>query len=90
MLTPIYKSTFKKDFKRIIKRGKDPTKIKNVVKLLCEQQPLPASLCDHPLRGEYAGYRDCHIEPDLLLIYRIDHGQLQLICLRLGSHSDLF
>ena len=90
MLTPIYKSTFKKDFKRATRRGKDPEKIKAVVKLLCAQEPLPPSLHDHALSGSYNEYRDCHIEPDLVLIYRIDNGQLQLICLRLGSHSDLF
>ena len=90
MLTPIYKSSFKKDFKRILKQGKDPGKIMHVVKLLCAQQPLPPSLRDHPLSGDYAGYRDCHVEPDLVLIYRIVQNQLQLICARLGSHSDLF
>lgn len=90
MLAPIYKSSFKKDFKRAIRRGKDPAKIQGVVKLLCSRQPLPPDLRDHPLKGDYIGYRDCHVEPDLVLIYRIDHGQLQLICLRLGSHSDLF
>ncbi|MBQ3342348.1 MAG: type II toxin-antitoxin system YafQ family toxin [Kiritimatiellae bacterium] len=90
MLTPIYKSTFKRDFKRAIRRGKDPEKIKAVVRLLCAQQPLPPTLHDHALSGDYAGYRDCHVESDLVLIYRIVENQLQLICVRLGTHSDLF
>ena len=90
MLTPIYKSTFKKDFKRAVRRGKDPEKIKAVVRLLCAQEPLPPNLRDHALSGDYAGYRDCHVEPDLVLIYRIENGQLQLVCVRIGSHSDLF
>ena len=90
MLTPIYKSNFKKDFKRVIKRGKDPAKIQNVVRLLCSQEPLPPALRDPALSGDHAGYRDCHVEPDLILIYRVVQNELQLICVRLGSHSDLF
>ena len=90
MLTPIYKSTFKKDFKRAIRRGKDPEKIKAVVKLLCERAPLPPALRDHALSGDYIGYRDCHVEPDLVLVYRIVEDRLELICARLGTHSDLF
>ena len=90
MLKPIYKSTFKRDYKRALKRGKDPAKIQNVVRLLCNRQPLPPHLHDHALTGDYVGYRDCHIEPDLVMIYRIVQDQLQLICFRLGSHSDLF
>lgn len=90
MLTPIYKASFKRDVKLAVRRGKDVNKIMSVVKLLCEQRPLPAALRDHALSGNYAGYRDCHVEPDLLLIYRIDNGRLELVCVRIGSHSDLF
>ena len=90
MLKPIYKSTFKKDFKRAIRRGKDPEKIKAVVKLLCARQPLPPTLRDHALSRDYIGYRDCHVEPDLVLVYRIVEDRLELICARLGTHSDLF
>ena len=90
MLSPIYSTSFKRDFKRAVKRGKDPEKIKQVVRLLCAQTPLPPALRDHPLKGDYIGYRDCHVEPDLVLIYRIVQDRLQLICLRLGSHGDLF
>ena len=90
MLTRVFKKQFSRDLKRAVKRGKDLGKITRVIDLLCSQEPLPPALRDHALSGDYAGCRDCHIEPDLVLIYRIDHGQLQLICLRLGSHSDLF
>ena len=90
MLTPVYTTTFKKDFRLALRRGKDPEKLKNVVRLLCEQTPLPDALCDHPLKGQYTGFRDCHVEPDLILIYRIVEQQLQLICVHLGTHSDLF
>ena len=90
MLTPVYKSTFKRDFKRIIRRGKDPEEIKSVVRLLCAQEPLPPTLHDHALSGDYAGYRDCHVESDLILIYQIVEDRLELVCLRLESHSDLF
>ena len=90
MLSPIYSTSFKRDFKRAVKRGKDPEKIKQVVRILCAQTPLPPALHDHPLKGKYSGYRDCHIGPDRVLIYRVVHDQLQLICFRLGTHSDLF
>ena len=90
MLARIFKRQFARDLKLAVRRGKDLKKIEAVIDLLCSQQPLPPSLRDHPLSGNYSGFRDCHIEPDLILIYRIDNGLLQLICLRLGSHSDLF
>ena len=90
MLQRIFKTQFSRDLKRAAKQGKDLKKIATVIDWLCEQKPLPPSLRDHPLKGKYAGYRDCHVEPDLVLIYRIDHGQLQLVCLRLGTHADLF
>lgn len=90
MLRRVFKRQFARDLKLAVRRGKDLGKITAVIDLLCAQQPLPPALRDHPLKGEYAGYRDCHIEPDLVLIYRIDNGQLELICLRLGSHADLF
>ena len=90
MLARVFKKQFSRDLKRVVRRGKDLGKITHVIDLLCAQEPLPPSLHDHALSGNYNGCRDCHVEPDLVLIYRIDHGQLQLICLRLGSHSDLF
>ena len=90
MLRRVFKRQFARDLKLAVRRGKALGKITAVIDLLCSQQPLPPALRDHPLKGEYVGYRDCHVEPDLVLIYRIDNGQLELICLRLGTHADLF
>lgn len=90
MLAAVFRKQFSRDLKLAVKRGKSLKKITAVIDLLRTQQPLPPNLRDHPLSGNYAGYRDCHVEPDLILIYRIVQDQLQLICARLGSHSDLF
>ena len=90
MLVPVFSSAFNRDYKRAVRRGKNPEKIQNVIRLLCAQGPLPTSLRDHPLKGKLAGIRDCHVEPDLILLYRVVHDQLQLICLRLGTHADIF
>jgi mRNA interferase YafQ len=79
---------FKRDVKRAAKRGKDLTKLTTVIDMLAALQPLPASDRDHPLRADWAGFRDLHIEPDWLLIYRIKNDELQLA--RTGTHSDLF
>ncbi|CAN7397700.1 type II toxin-antitoxin system YafQ family toxin [Rhizobium rhizogenes] len=70
------------------KRGKDMTKLRAVLVMLIEQQVLPVEYKDHPLRGDWKGFRDLHIEPDWLLLYRIEGEELQLA--RTGSHSDLF
>ena len=84
-------SRFKKDYKRET-RGKhratlDPDLL-TVVSLLAADAPLPQNLRDHPLTGEWADHRDCHIKPDLVLIYRLPNAQsLELV--RLGSHSEL-
>ena len=90
MLKAIYKSTFKRDVRRAIKRGKSLKKIMDAVRLLCSQSPLPPSFRDHALKGKFASYRDCHVEPDLILVYRIVDARLELVCFRLGSHADLF
>jgi mRNA interferase YafQ len=79
---------FKKDVKRVKKRGWDTEKLKILLKLLIEGSILPLEYKDHALLGNYNGCRDCHIEPDWLLIYRYDGEFLHLI--RTGSHSDLF
>ncbi len=80
---------FKRDYKRI-KRG-DPqldAVLVPVLTLLANGSPLPARHVDHPLGGSWKGYRDCHIRPDLVLIYKMDEMALTLV--RLGSHSELF
>jgi len=87
---PVYSTRFKKDVLLAMKRGKDMGKLATVVELLCTGDPLPERYRDHPLSGRYAGFRDCHIEPDWVLLYRIEKNQLQLILVRMGTHPDLF
>lgn len=79
---------FKKDIKRAIKRGKDLAKLKAVVDLLLADKPLPPKNRDHQLGGHRAGPRDCYIEPDWILIYKILEGEIRLE--RNGTHADLF
>ncbi len=80
--------TFKKDYVKVAKRGKDISKINHVINLLEHELPLDSRYRDHKLSGKYFGCRDCHIEPDWLLIYKI--FKQELILERTGSHSDLF
>jgi len=79
---------FKRDSKRAKKRGKALEKLKAVIKQLQVGPSLDPKHRDHPLTGTYSGYRECHIEPDWLLIYRIEGNNLILV--RTGTHSDLF
>ena len=72
MLTIKYHKKFKRDYKRIQKRGRNVNLLDKVIQLLAECKPLPARMRDHPLVGDYAGYRECHIESDWLLIYKIE------------------
>ncbi len=72
------------------KRGKDLAKLKYVVNELANQRPLDEKYRDHELTGNYRNFRECHIEPDWLLIYRIEKGELTLALVRTGTHSDLF
>ncbi len=88
MRTPRYTSAFKKEYKRAQKRGHDMEKLRHVIDLLLNEMPLPETYDDHPLRGKFAGSRDCHIEPDWILIYTVEGNQL--ILHRTGSHADLF
>lgn len=79
---------FKKDVKRMRKRGKDLEKIKAVIDLLVAEEPLPPKSRDHKLGGSWIGRRDCHIEPDWILIYKLTEDEVLLE--RTGTHSDLF
>ena len=83
-------SQFKKDYKRAIKRGLQINKLDRVIELLGTNGFLPPKYNDHPLVGNKKGLRECHIEPDWLLIYEIDHGVLVLVLTSTGAHSDLF
>ncbi len=82
-------STFKKDYKRAKKRGLDLEKLRRTVELLADGKPLPASLRDHALTGNWAQHRECHLAPDWLLIYQIYENVLVLELTRTGSHADL-
>jgi len=79
---------FEKDFKTVLKRGKNKEKIVALMKKLVYQEPLEPRHKDHNLTGNYVGRRECHIEPDWLLIYGISDTQLDLF--RTGTHTDLF
>jgi mRNA interferase YafQ len=81
-------SQFRKDIKKQIKKGKDPEKLTSLIKLLIQDDPLPQKYKDHALIGKWVGRRDCHIEPDWILIYKKTEDELLLE--RTGSHSDLF
>ena len=83
-------SQFKKDYKLAVKRGCDINKLQNVVMILASGETLPEEYRDHPLRRNYSGYRECHIEPDWLLVYKITENVLVLTLYRTGTHSDLF
>ena len=90
MLTIKYQSAFKKDYKRIKKRGYDTRLLEKVVGLLAEGQTLPPEYRDHTLIGDYSGCRECHIAPDWLLVYEVVERDLILYLMRTGTHSDLF
>lgn len=85
-----FSTQFKRDLKLIRKQGKDENKLKKVIELLANDEPLPQKYKDHNLTGNYADCRECHIEPDWLLIYEIIEDDLILYLTRTGSHSDLF
>ncbi len=89
MLKPSYTKQFEKDWKRLHKRGKPNKKLKTILGMLINDEQLPKSCRDHKLVGTYKDRRECHIEPDWLLIYKLIDPK-QIIFERTGSHSDLF
>lgn len=92
MLRPEFTGQFKKDYKLAVKRGCDPDKLSEVITMLVNEQPLPEKYRDHVLVNSrnYKNMRECHIEPDWLLVYKIEQEILILKLIRTGSHSDLF
>jgi mRNA interferase YafQ len=88
MLRLVSSGRFKRDTKRAAKRGKDMRKLGDVLDILLAEKPLDASYGDHPLKGDWKGWRDLHIEPDWLLIYRVVGDRLELAAT--GTHADLF
>ena len=83
-------TSFKKDFKRIVKRGWDIYKLEELILLLIQGKNLPAKYNLHPLVGNYVNHFDCHIESDWLLIFKIDKRNLLITLIRTGTHSDIF
>ena len=83
-------SQFKRDVKLAEKRGKDLPKLRAVLDILIEGDPLPPEYRDRPLRGDFAESRDCHIEPDWILIYTLKERGTHVCFDRTGTHSDLF
>ena len=90
MLTIKYTNKMKRDVRRIAKRGKDISKLTVILDLLAVKGEVPERYQDHPLKGDMLGYRECHIEPDWLLIYKIKDDELILLASGTGTHSDLF
>lgn len=92
MLKIEYRGQFKKDYKLAIKRGCNPTELVKVLNFLVNEQPLPEKYRDHALTDSknYKDMRECHIDPDWLLVYKIEKELLILKLIRTGTHSDLF
>ena len=90
MLDLVYTSQFKKDYKLAQKRHVDIDELFKVISMLQKQEFLPEEKRDHSLVGNYKGYRECHVRPDLLLIYKIKKKELELLLFRIGTHSDLY
>ncbi|MCL2188921.1 MAG: type II toxin-antitoxin system YafQ family toxin [Defluviitaleaceae bacterium] len=90
--TPDYTTKYRRNRRRLIKRGYDMSKLDNTIILLLSGNPLPPNYKDHALKGNYITYRECHVggEGDWLLIYKIDNQRLILALTETGTHADLF
>jgi mRNA interferase YafQ len=88
MLKPAYTNQFKKDLDLMIRRGKDTLKIAAVISALIERKPLEPKQRDHALTGNFKGRRDCHVEPDWVIIDKVNDEEI--IFERTGTHSDIF
>ncbi|HHX54442.1 MAG TPA: type II toxin-antitoxin system YafQ family toxin [Clostridiales bacterium] len=85
----IWTSQFKKDYRLALKRNLDINLLDEIIRKLSRGEPLPEKNRDHALTGNWNGYRECHIQPDWLLVYRIQNDLLVLTLIRTGTHSDL-
>ena len=83
-------SRFKRDVKRLARRGYNIEILKGIVLQLADGEILPPKNEDHPLKGKWAKYRECHVTPDWLLVYKVDNGTLTLVLSRTGTHADVF
>ena len=90
MLEPIYTKSYRRQYKLMKRRGWDIGKLREVIDMIVEEQPLPPERCNHPLQGKWKDSLGCHIQGDWVLIYEIDHAARTVTFHRTGSHSDLF
>lgn len=90
MIKLVLSNQFRKDLKQAKKRGFKIDKLTEVVNTIAGQNPLAEKYRDHNLTGDYKGFRECHIEPEWLLVYRIESEELELFLFRTSTHSDLF
>jgi len=90
MLKISFTNQYLRDLELMKRRNLPKPELDAVVKLLSEEKPLPKKYKDHPLKGYFTGYRECHIRPNWLLMYKIDKQILTLVLVRTGTHSDLF
>ena len=81
---------FKRDYKLAMKRNWDISLLDECIRMIATGVELPPKFRDHDLRGKWTGHRECHVQPDWLLVYRTDGNDLILVLSRTGSHSDLF
>ena len=81
---------FKKDYKLALKRGRNIAALDDTIRMLADRRTLPPKFNDHALTGNFKGFRECHIEPDWLLVYAVQNNVLTLTLSRTGTHSDLF
>ena len=86
----VWTAQFKKDYKLAMKRGQSINLLDNIIRLLAKDEALPETNRDHALSGNWIGHRECHIQNDWLLVYRIENDILVLTLARTGTHSDLF
>lgn len=86
----VWTTRFKKDYKLAIRRRRDIDLLDDIIRALSRGEKLPEKNKDHELSGDWAGHRECHIQPDWLLVYRIDDDILVLTLARTGTHSDIF
>lgn len=90
LLKIVWTSRFQKDYKLAQKRHFDIDLLDEIIRKLANGEALPKKYRDHALTGNWAAFRECHVQPDWLLVYRIDSGVLVLTLSRTGTHSDLF
>ncbi len=90
MLDVYFSTKFKKDYKLAEKQGRNLELLFEVIDIIASEKPLDSKYEDHALSGQYKGHRECHLQPDWLLIYKIDNSVLVLSLTRKGTHSELF